>query len=438
MDSTSAGEAMHSSFWRGFQHEKQVTERANRALNTVFDLVGCSELEFIRTNYIHALERIAEKHPECSSEEVSGNRLPISSVIQIQKSAPFNSDLWLPPEAMQVYTPLRIELIGAAIRKRIGLPSCVFWEYPRDLFKADFKSLPGHLQAHHTAISGQLGEIDDHLLDTHGVLLRRQDGKRPTEDQKTAIRAALDEISMAVGDLSGLCRVSGLTISHSNGKRLFKSPQTHAVYRPIYNTISLAVDENRSRNGLDCLAHEMVGHWLDHTGVPLQRWINRIMKQDYSRDLLSTSFLDAYIRKEQSIYPLFLDQMVRYPREYERELPELFTPSEVWGRAVEQLVADRLHRKGFRNPISVKPFEWYLDKPGYWSMREWRGSIRRLVHDGLQARLWMAKRVHGLSESRIRKPPRSYCSIFPWVDEFKLRFFGYHLAERYIPRDILD
>jgi hypothetical protein len=158
----------------------------------------------------------------------------------------------------------------------------------------------------------------------------------------------------------------------------------------------------------------------------------------YHREIVCSPFLDAVIQKEASVYVELLHRMIPYPVKFEREIPELFMPSEVWGRAVEQYIADRVHKCGIRQPISVKPIAWYYDRPGYWPKCEWRAGIRKVVQDGLQARMWMAKRVHGQSESKIRKPPISYRTIFPWVDEFGLEFYGHYLAERYLPRDLLD
>lgn len=428
---------MNKLFWVGLECERKKHGKAHQALQMIYQWIGRSEGEYIRDLYIRALKIIAEQKQQEDPDDDGPDFAWVHREIELQNNAPMDSLLWLPDDAVRFFRPLRVERIREAIRKGIVIPAHVMREYPDNYFEEDFRSLPPRMRAYHTAVSGRLGEIDITLLTTHGTRLRRQDGNPITRDQRLSIKEGLDELSIAMGNQAKLYRATNLMISHSNGRRLFEAPNTHAIHRPHHQTINLCVNSNSNRTGLDCLAHELIGHWLDHSAVPPQRWVNRIMPRStpYAREVLCVSFLDAIYGKEATIYARLLESMTPYSSNYLHSLPDLFSPSEVWSRAVEQYVADRLFLRGIRAPKSTKPLEYYYHQPGYWEKAQWCSVMRKSVQEGVRARLWMGERMHGLSQSRVQKPSPTYRKVFPWVDQLDLKFVGHYMAELYLPRN---
>jgi len=99
------------------------------------------------------------------------------------------------------------------------------------------------------------------LLDTYGVLVKRQNGDEITKTEICEIRDALVDIYAIYGDRSSMARKFGLKISHS-GKRLMHARQALGIFIPYYRAIGVTAQLGDTHMGFT-LSHEWA-HFMDN------------------------------------------------------------------------------------------------------------------------------------------------------------------------------
>lgn len=99
------------------------------------------------------------------------------------------------------------------------------------------------------------------LLDTYGVLVKRQNGDEITKTEICEIRDALVDIYAIYGDRSLMARKFGLKISHS-GKRLMHARQALGIFIPYYRAIGVTAQLGDTHMGFT-LSHEWA-HFMDN------------------------------------------------------------------------------------------------------------------------------------------------------------------------------
>ncbi|GAB6276256.1 MAG: hypothetical protein SAMD01599839_07960 [Rectinema sp.] len=99
------------------------------------------------------------------------------------------------------------------------------------------------------------------LLDSHGVLVKRQNGDPITKQEIDDIRTALDSVFSVYGDRSSMARSFGLKISHS-GKVLMHARNAAGIYSPYRKAIGVTMKSGPAEFGFT-LSHEWA-HFMDH------------------------------------------------------------------------------------------------------------------------------------------------------------------------------
>lgn len=107
------------------------------------------------------------------------------------------------------------------------------------------------------------GDINtnDALLETHGVMVKRQNGDQITEDEIDQIKSAIDSVFSVYGDRSSMARNYGLKISHS-GDKLMHARKALGIFFPAYHAIGVTAKGGDNQFGFT-LSHEWA-HFMDH------------------------------------------------------------------------------------------------------------------------------------------------------------------------------
>lgn len=100
----------------------------------------------------------------------------------------------------------------------------------------------------------------DILLDSHGVLVKRQNGDEINEAEVNKIKENLDKVFESFGDRSSMSRNFGLKISHAGAKNMH-AKKAIGLYIPAYKAIGVS-DNAHGKFGFT-LAHEYA-HFFDH------------------------------------------------------------------------------------------------------------------------------------------------------------------------------
>lgn len=99
------------------------------------------------------------------------------------------------------------------------------------------------------------------LLDTYGILVKRQNGDEITKSEINEIKDVLVDIYAVYGDRSSMARKFGLKISHS-GKRLMHARQALGIFIPYYRAIGVTAQLGDTHMGFT-LSHEWA-HFMDN------------------------------------------------------------------------------------------------------------------------------------------------------------------------------
>lgn len=102
---------------------------------------------------------------------------------------------------------------------------------------------------------------NDALLNTHGVMVKRQNGDEISEDEIDQIKSAIDGVFSVYGDRSSMARNYGLKISHS-GDKLMHARKALGIFFPAYHAIGVTAKGGDNQFGFT-LSHEWA-HFMDH------------------------------------------------------------------------------------------------------------------------------------------------------------------------------
>lgn len=115
---------------------------------------------------------------------------------------------------------------------------------------------------------GDAGTVAD-LLDSHGVLVKRQNGDDITPEEVGQIRKALDGVFDTYGDRSEMARKYGLKVSHT-GKTLVHARRAQGLFFPTYRAIAVSSHGGDDQFGFT-LSHEWA-HFMDSYLGGTDRW----------------------------------------------------------------------------------------------------------------------------------------------------------------------
>jgi hypothetical protein len=112
----------------------------------------------------------------------------------------------------------------------------------------------------HTSFANKSLAVHSGVVESHGVKIKRQDGKAILPSQQQEIVTGIREVEEALGPLTDVLRQTDLTVAHTSGKHPFMR-QAGGLYQTGEVTISIGIDDVLGRP-IRALAHEL-GHWLD-------------------------------------------------------------------------------------------------------------------------------------------------------------------------------
>jgi hypothetical protein len=118
--------------------------------------------------------------------------------------------------------------------------------------------LNAHAKGEETSY-GKVGRKDT-IRDSHGVYVKRQNGKEISEAETKQIAESLDSVFGVFGDRSDMAKSYGLTISHS-GDVLMHARKAMGIFFPSYHAIGVSEVMGKSGFGFT-LAHEYA-HFMD-------------------------------------------------------------------------------------------------------------------------------------------------------------------------------
>lgn len=120
-----------------------------------------------------------------------------------------------------------------------------------------------NLNSYNKGMETSYGDSNTHddLLESHGVKIKTQNGKRMTADQKMQIDESLTQIYQSFGDRSSMAKKFGLKISHS-GEKLMFARKALGLYVPSMNAIGVSNNPDHDKFGFT-LAHEYA-HFVDN------------------------------------------------------------------------------------------------------------------------------------------------------------------------------
>lgn len=106
------------------------------------------------------------------------------------------------------------------------------------------------------------GDINatDQLLKSHGVLIKKQNGKEMDSGTEMWLKDKMDEVYKSFGNRSETARDWGLKISHS-GDKLQHASKALGLFTPTYNAIGVSEHFGSNKGGFT-LAHEFA-HFMD-------------------------------------------------------------------------------------------------------------------------------------------------------------------------------
>jgi mutator protein MutT len=137
----------------------------------------------------------------------------------------------------------------------------------RDLIK--WKRLDMAIQREENAESYKKGyetsygdsNTKDDILDSHGVKVKSQSGKKLNPDQIVQISDNLSKVYNSFGDRSKIAKDFGLKISHAGEKKMYAS-QALGMYVPSMKAIGVSNNQEHDKFGFT-LAHEFA-HFIDN------------------------------------------------------------------------------------------------------------------------------------------------------------------------------
>jgi 8-oxo-dGTP pyrophosphatase MutT (NUDIX family) len=120
-----------------------------------------------------------------------------------------------------------------------------------------------HAESYKKAYETSYGDINtkDDLLDSHGVKVKTQNGKKINPDQIVQIGDNLSKVYSSFGDRSKIAKDFGLKISHAGEKMMFAS-KALGMYVPSMKAIGVSNNQEHDKFGFT-LAHEFA-HFIDN------------------------------------------------------------------------------------------------------------------------------------------------------------------------------
>lgn len=389
-----------------FQHELAL-EGQNYRLRSEYArnldrCFGASEDEYVRKVILSRLEALERELSECGDD--GGISADQAAALKRQmdglRANPGTLDLLsLPQEFVREVKSHRLDMIRQAVRDGIVPPRQVLEEYPAKSFERELGSMPGGNTAALLVTTDMRAKMDASLLGEYGVRLRRQDGRQDEGWEREQVAAGLRAIFEVLGDLSVLLRASGLTISHTGGKRLFRQGRTAlGLYRRESQAIVVGPVIAGCGGPVEALVHELAGHWLDAVSTPPQEVLDELFDphNPFYRSAINTSFVDAMLDPSGSLYPGLIETMtLAGPGTRRRQCPPLST-SELWARLAEQYIVERV---GEAVPGMILDREAYRSGAGFWCGELWARGLGGLVSEQIERRIAMVETIYGIQRT---------------------------------------
>jgi len=165
------------------------------------------------------------------------------------------------PKGRELRVQLRA-LYGKAVRLAISkgkpVPREVIRQGGWPEFRKAVHARQRYEKGYHTSFANRSIAVTEQLVVSHGVKVKRQDGKPMTMEQRQHLANGVRELADAVGmgDLSDVWRGMDVTLAHTNGRMPFLR-KAGGLWIPDERTVSVGV------KGMNAIAHELLGHALD-------------------------------------------------------------------------------------------------------------------------------------------------------------------------------
>ena len=103
--------------------------------------------------------------------------------------------------------------------------------------------------------------LDESLLDTYGVNIKRQNGEPISAKEKTELQEVLNQVYSIYGNLSSITRDYGLKVSHSGNTKMHASKAV-GLFTPGMKAVGISFGLGKSE-AIYTAVHEMA-HFIDH------------------------------------------------------------------------------------------------------------------------------------------------------------------------------
>ncbi|MBN2222389.1 MAG: hypothetical protein JW708_09280, partial [Vallitaleaceae bacterium] len=112
--------------------------------------------------------------------------------------------------------------------------------------------------------------LDDSLLQTYGIRVKRQNGENISKKEIEELKIALDRVHSVFGNISDVSQAWGLKVSHAGNTKMHASKYI-GLFTPYYRAIGISFAGGEAEASLTAI-HEYA-HFMDHlSGKELNAW----------------------------------------------------------------------------------------------------------------------------------------------------------------------
>lgn len=191
--------------------------------------------------------------------------IPIRITHQPRRVSRPNSTLYI--SYVRLYEDF-IDISLRVNRKRSAHPDIVkYWKLYSELLKLKaldfkvFRQTNSEVRAKAKETSFGFSNTDQTLVQSLGILAKRQNGSQIVPDDVIQIERAFKAFESSVGSLQGLTQVTPLIVSHTGNTNVFASKAV-GMWIPTYNAIAVSAKKG-DEMFQSIMAHELA-HYLDY------------------------------------------------------------------------------------------------------------------------------------------------------------------------------
>jgi hypothetical protein len=202
------------------------------------------------------------------------------------------------------------------------------------------------------------------LLDSHGVLIKRQNGSLINEKETQEIKNALDTFFHSLFNLRELSKEYGLKVSHAGDRFMHARDSAVGIFSPHYKAIGVSF--GKLNNPEWTVAHEY-GHFLDHiTGQETNHYFRSDQTGSMEYDI-ATRFRSSMEKTQDSQYQnrtceCFARAFQEYSAYRMQQLPDFLDEHNTIGNYVNQKLFIKEFVPKFERLIEERQKLYQIDK----------------------------------------------------------------------------